>query len=53
MLDIPVAGRSELATVQNQWYHFGIGAPPILVNFTGDWDVHWGYGVLTHGPMAN
>ena len=37
--------------VQNQWYHFGIGAPPILVYFSGDWDVHWGYGVLTHGHL--
>ena len=36
---------------QNQWQHFGIGAPPILVYFSGDWDVHWGYGVLTHGQM--
>ena len=32
-----------------QWYHFGVGAPPILVYFSGDWDVHWGYGILTHG----
>ena len=24
------------------WYHFGIGAPPILVYFSGDWDVYWG-----------
>ena len=23
--------------------HFGVGAPPILVDFSGDWDVHWGY----------
>ena len=38
--------------VQNQWYHFGIGAPPILVYFSGDWDVHWGYGVLTHGRVV-
>ena len=28
--------------------HFGVGAP-ILVYFSGDWDVHWGYGILTHG----
>ena len=31
---------------QNQWYHFGVGAPPILVFFFfggGDWDVHWRY----------
>ena len=34
---------------QNQWYHVGVGAPPLLVCFSGDWDVHWGYGVLTHG----
>ena len=32
-----------VAMVQNQWYHFGVGAPPILVSFSGDWDVHWGY----------
>ena len=25
-------------------YHFGVGAPPILVYFSGDWDVRWGYG---------
>ena len=36
----------------NQWYHFGIGAPPILAYFSGDWDVHWGVtGVLTHGHL--
>ena len=29
--------------VQNQWYHFGIGAPPILVHFSGDRDAHRGY----------
>ena len=23
----------------------GAGAPPILVYFSGDWDVHWAYGV--------
>ena len=41
--------QDEVAVGQNQWYHFGIGAPPILVYFSGDWDVHWGYGILTHG----
>ena len=46
------ARSSEMAMVQNQWYHVGIGAPPILVYFSGDWDVHWGYGVLTQGQMA-
>ena len=39
----------HLAVGQNQWYHFGVGAPPILVYFSGDWDVHWGCGILTHG----
>ena len=29
-----------------------VGAPPILVYFSGDWDVHWGYGTLTHGPLT-
>ena len=23
-----------------------------LVYFSGDWDVHWGYGVLTHGQFS-
>ena len=44
-----INGFSYLAVGQNQWYHFGVGAPLILVYFSGDWDVHWGYGILTHG----
>ena len=32
-----------MAVGQNQWYHSGIGAPPILVFFSADWDVNWGY----------
>ena len=28
---------------------FGVGAPPIGLYFSGDWDVRWGYGI---GPMA-
>ena len=32
--------------------HFGVGAPPILVYFSGDWDVHWGYGLLTHSQVV-
>ena len=35
-------GRTNLAVGQHQWYHFGVGAPPILVYFSGDWDVHGG-----------
>ena len=30
---------------------FWVGAPPILVYFSDGWDVHWGYGILTHGHM--
>ena len=26
----------------------GVGAPPILAYFSGDRDVHWGHGILTH-----
>ena len=33
------------------YIYFGVGAPPILVHFSGDWDVHWGYGLLTHGHI--
>ena len=29
--------------------YFGVGAPPMLVDFSGDWDVHWG--ILTHGRV--
>ena len=32
----------HMAVGQNQWFHFGVGAPPILVYVSGDWDVHWG-----------
>ena len=31
---------------------FGVGATPILVDFSGDWDVHRGYGVLTHSHVS-
>ena len=27
----------RVAMVQNQWYHFGIGAPPITVYFSENW----------------
>ena len=43
----------NMAVGYNQWYHFGVGAPPILVHFSGDWDVHWGYGILTHGHISD
>ena len=41
----------HMAAGQNQWYHSGVGAPPILVYFSRDW-VHWGYGVLAHGHVS-
>ena len=43
MLCIYLHLKVQLAVGQNQWYHFGVGAPPILVNFSWDWDVRWGY----------
>ena len=42
----------QMAVGQNQWYHFGVGAQPILVYFNWDWDVDWGYGLLTHGQIV-
>ena len=42
-----MAGDEHIAVGHNQWYHVGVGATPILVYFSGDWDVHWGYGLLT------
>ena len=41
---------SQMAVGQNQWYHFGVGAPPISDCVSGDW-VRWGYGLLTHGQI--
>ena len=43
---------ADVAVGQNQWYHFGVGAPPILVYFVRDWDVHWGHGILTHDHVS-
>ena len=39
--DGPKDGRlkREMA-VGHEWYHFGVGAPPVLVYFSGHWDVH-------------
>ena len=55
-LPVRLAARCEdVAVGRNQWYHFGVGAPHSLVYFSGDWDVHGGYGLLTHGhvPACN
>ena len=32
--------ETHVAVGQHQWYHFGVGAPPVLVYVSGDWDVH-------------
>ena len=40
-----------MAVGQNPWY-FGVGAPPILVYFSGDWDVDWRYD-LDFDPWPN
>ena len=45
--------RAGRAVGKNHWYHFGVGAPPILVYFSWDWDVHWGYGILIHGRITH
>ena len=55
--------KCDLAGVDDRWHiwlwvksngiPFWVGAAPILVFFSsGDWDVHWGYDLLTHGHMA-
>ena len=49
---MPAGAECYLDVGQHQWYHFGVGAPPILVYFSGDWDVHWGYELLTHGHLT-
>ena len=42
-------GGLQISVGQNQWYHFAVGARPILVYFSGVWDVYWVYGILIHG----
>ena len=44
--------QSRSMVPQQMGSHFGVGAPPILVYFSGDWDVHWGYRVLIHSHMS-
>ena len=47
-----MASSIEAAVGQHQWYHFGVGAPPILVQFGGDSEVRWGRGVLTPSQVT-
>ena len=44
--------ENQGATIKLTWLHFGVGAPPILFDFSGDLDVHWGYRNLTHGHIT-
>ena len=39
---------------QYQWDPILVGrrTTPFRTYFSGDWDVHWGYGILTHGHMG-
>ena len=43
----------DMAVGQHQWYHFGVGefTTHFRTYFCGNWDVHWGYGGLTHGHI--
>ena len=47
-LQFSVPVSCNMAVGQNQWYDFGIGAPPMLVYFSGDWGTIW---LLTHGHI--
>ena len=43
----------HMAVGQNQRYHFGVGefTTHVRTHFSGDWDVHWGHGLLTRGHV--
>ena len=44
----------HLAVGQNQWYHFGVGVPPILESIVVRIGMFtWGYGILTHGHLCS
>ena len=43
----------NMAVGQNQGTILGsVNSPPILVYFSGDWDVHWWYGNSTQGHIC-
>ena len=44
-----------MAVGPNQWCHFGVGefTTHFRTYFSGNWDVHWGYGIWTHGQMLS
>ena len=43
---------SDMAVGQNPWYHVEVGAPPILIHFSGDWDVHSGYHMVVPATLT-
>ena len=44
-----------MAMGQHQWYHFGVGAPPMLVYLSGDFGMFTGgtIWILTHGQIGS
>ena len=54
--DVRAVGNMAVVVKAVCGSHSGVGAPPILVYLSGDWDVHWNYGILTRatwwGPLA-
>ena len=46
--------NQELAVGQNQWYHFRVGefTTHFRAYFSGEQDVHWGYGLFAHGQTS-
>ena len=54
----PKEDRSHGGHIKQKWQGWSkpfwdpiLNSPPIFAYFSGDWDVHSGYGVLTHGQM--
>ena len=46
--------ETDVAVGQHKWYHFGAGefTTHFRTCFSGDWDVYWGYGLLTHSHVS-
>ena len=44
-------GSTECSSFHLPFRRYGCGSKPMpsLVHFSGDWDVRWGHGMLTHG----
>ena len=52
VLHHPLSASFGWVRPQGCGYHFGVGVPPILVYFSGDWDVHSGYGIFDPWPCG-